>query len=178
MINKDTIAKMKDGVRIINLARADLVNADDLKAALESGKIASYVTDFPTPATVGLKNVVNIPHLGASTAESEDNCAVMAAQELVDFISTGNIKNSVNYPAVSIPHTGAARICLAHLNIANMLSQITSIVSGEGINIENLSNGSKGDYAYTIVEIGVAVPAHIIPKLEAIEGMIKVRVIN
>lgn len=178
MINKDTIAKMKDGVRIINLARADLVNADDLKAALESGKIASYVTDFPTPATVGLKNVVNIPHLGASTAESEDNCAVMAAQELVDFISTGNIKNSVNYPAVSIPHTGAARICLAHLNIANMLSQITSIVSGAGINIENLSNGSKGDYAYTIVEIGVAVPAEIIPKLEAIEGMIKVRVIN
>ncbi len=178
MINKDTIAKMKDGVRIINLARADLVNADDLKVALESGKIASYVTDFPTSATVGLKNVVNIPHLGASTAESEDNCAVMAAQELVDFISTGNIRNSVNYPAVSIPHTGAARICLAHLNIANMLSQITSIVSGAGINIENLSNGSKGNYAYTIVEIGVKVPEDILPRLEAIEGMIKVRVIE
>ncbi len=177
MINKDTIAKMKDGVRIINLARADLVNSEDMKAALESGKVASYVTDFPTEATLGLKNVVNIPHLGASTAESEDNCAVMAAQELVEFLTTGNIKNSVNYPAVSIPHTGAARICLAHLNAPNMLSQITSIVSGAGINIENLSNGSKGDYAYTIVEMGVEAPEDIIPKLEAIGGMIKVRVI-
>ena len=177
MINKDTLAKMKDGVRIINLARADLVNADDMKAALESGKVAAYVTDFPTEATLGVKNVVNIPHLGASTAESEDNCAVMAAQELVDFISCGNIRNSVNYPAVSIPHTGASRLCLAHLNIANMLSQITGIVSGAGINIENLSNGSKGDYAYTIVEMGVDVPAEIVPKLEAIEGMIKVRVL-
>ena len=177
MINKDTIAKMKDGVRIINLARADLVNAEDMKEALESGKVAAYVTDFPTEETLSMKNTVSIPHLGASTAESEDNCAVMAAQELVDFLSCGNIRNSVNYPSVSIPHTGAARICLAHLNVANMLSQITGIVSGAGINIENLSNGSKGDYAYTIVEIGVAVPADIIPKLEAIEGMIKVRVI-
>ena len=177
MINAETLSKMKDGVRIINLARADLVNAEDMKAALECGKVAAYVTDFPTPETIGLKNTVNIPHLGASTAESEDNCAVMASQELVDFLSCGNIKNSVNYPSVSIPHTGAARICLAHLNIANMLSQITSIVSGAGINIENLSNGSKGDYAYTIVEIGVAVPEEIVPRLEAIEGMIKVRVL-
>ena len=177
MINKDTIAKMKDGVRIINLARADLVNSDDIREALESGKVAAYVTDFPTPATVGMKNTVNIPHLGASTMESEDNCAVMAAQELVDFISTGNIKNSVNYPSVAIPHTGAARICLAHRNVANMLAKITGIVSGAGINIENLSNGSKGDFAYTIVEIGVAVPEDIIPKLEAIEDMIRVRVI-
>ena len=177
MINKDTIAKMKDGVRIINLARADLVNAADMKEALESGKVAAYVTDFPTPETVGMKNTVCIPHLGASTAESEDNCAVMAAQELTEFISTGNIRNSVNYPAVSIPHTGAARICLCHKNVANMLATITGIVSGAGINIENLSNGSKGDYAYTIVEIGVAVPEEIIPKLEAIEDMIRVRVI-
>ncbi len=177
MINKDTIAKMKDGVRIINLARAELVNSEDMKAALESGKVAAYVTDFPTPDTVNMKNVVNIPHLGASTAESEDNCAVMAAHELDDFLRTGNIKNSVNYPAVSIPHTGDKRICLCHKNIANVLSQITGIVSGEGINIENFSNGSKGDYAYTIVEIKVDVPDKIIPKLEAIEGVIKVRVI-
>ena len=177
MINKETIAKMKDGVRIINLARADLVNSEDMKAALESGKVAAYVTDFPTPDTVNMKNTVSIPHLGASTAESEDNCAVMAAQELCEFLATGNIKNSVNYPAVSIPHTGAARICLAHLNIANTLASITSIVSGAGINIENLSNGSKGDYAYTIVEMGVAVPEDIIPKLQAIEGMIRVRVL-
>ena len=177
MINAETIAKMKDGVRIINLARADLVNSEDMAAALESGKVAAYVTDFPTPDTVKMKNTVSIPHLGASTAESEDNCAVMAAQQLCEFIESGNIKNSVNYPAVSIPHTGAARICLCHLNVANMLASITGIVSGAGINIENLSNGSKGDFAYTIVEMSVAVPADIIPKLEAIEGMIKVRVI-
>ena len=177
MINKETIAKMKDGVRIINLARADLVNAEDMKAALESGKVKAYVTDFPTPATVDLPNTVNIPHLGASTAESEDNCAVMAAQELVDFLECGNIRNSVNYPSVSIPHTGAARICLCHKNVANMLSQFTAIVSGAGINIENLSNGSKGDYAYTIIEIGVKVPDEILPKLEAIDGVLKVRVI-
>ena len=178
MINKDTIAKMKDGVRIINLARADLVNAEDMKEALASGKVAAYVTDFPTAATVGVKNVINIPHLGASTAESEDNCAVMAAQELVEYLSTGNIKNSVNYPAVSIPHTGAARICIQHLNVANMLSQITSIVSGQCINIENLSNGSKGDFAYTIVEIGVKVPQGIKEKIEAIDGVIRVRIIQ
>jgi D-3-phosphoglycerate dehydrogenase len=177
MINKDTIAKMKDGVRIINLARADLVNSDDMREALLSGKVASYVTDFPTEETLEFKNTVNIPHLGASTMESEDNCAVMAANELCEYLTTGNITNSVNYPTVSIPHTGAARICLLHKNIANVLSKITSIVSGEGINIENLSNGSKGDFAYTIVEIGVEVPEKIIPELEKIEGMIKVRVI-
>ena len=177
MINKDTIAKMKDGVRIINLARADLVNAEDMKEALASGKVAAYVTDFPTAATIDAPGVINIPHLGASTAESEDNCAVMAAQELCEFLTTGNIKNSVNYPAVSIPHTGAARICLAHLNIANTLASITGIVSGAGINIENLSNGSKGDYAYTIVEMGVAVPDGVKEKIEAIDGVIKVRVI-
>ena len=122
MINKETIAKMRDGVRIINLSRADLVVAEDVKAAIESGKIAAYVTDFPTEETLGTKGIVNIPHLGASTAESEDNCAVMEARELVDFIESGNIKNSVNYPSVSIPPSGAARITLMHLNIANMLS--------------------------------------------------------
>ncbi len=178
MINKETIAKMRDGVRIINLSRADLVNADDIKEALLSGKVKAYVTDFPTEKTLDVPGVINIPHLGASTEESEDNCAVMAAQELVEFLTTGNIKNSVNYPSVSIPHTGAARICLMHLNVANMLSQITGIVSGAGINIENLSNGSKGDFAYTIVEMGVEVPADMIPTLEAIDGMIKVRVIK
>ena len=178
MICEKSIALMKQGVRIINLARADLVNAADIKEALESGKVSAYVTDFPTPKTMGVKGIINIPHLGASTEESEDNCAVMAACELDDFLTTGNIKNSVNYPSVSIPHTGAARICIAHLNIANVLSGVTGIVSAEGINIENLSNGSKGDYAYTIVEIGVKVPESIIPKIEAIEGVIRVRVIE
>ena len=178
MINKDTIAKMKNGVRIINLSRADLVVAEDIKEAIASGKVAAYVTDFPTEQTLGTKGIVNIPHLGASTAESEDNCAVMAARELVEFIESGNIKNSVNYPTVAIPHSGAARITLMHMNTPNMLSQITSVISGAGINIENLSNGSKGDFAYTIVEIGVKVPSEIIPSLEAIVGMIRVRVIE
>ena len=177
LICEKTLSMMKDGVRIINLSRADLVNADDMKAALASGKVASYVTDFPTEATVGVEGIINIPHLGASTYESEDNCAVMAAHELDEYMQNGNIKNSVNYPSVSIPHTGASRICIAHLNVANMLSQITSIVSAEGINIENLSNGSKGDYAYTIVEMGVEVPDGVKEKIEAIDGVIKVRVI-
>ena len=178
MINKETIAKMRDGVRIINLARADLVNAKDLKEALESGKVASYVTDFPTEETLGVKNIVNIPHLGASTEESEDNCAIMAAKELVDFLTCGNIKNSVNYPSVAIPYTGAPRICIAHRNVANMLSRMTSAVSGKGINIENLSNGSKGDYAYTIIELGVKVPEDVVKTIMEIPDVIKVRVIE
>ena len=174
MINAKTIASMKDGVRIINLARADLVNAEDLKAALAEGKIASYVTDFPTPATIGVKGIVNSPHLGASTFESEDNCAVMAAHELDEFLSNGNIRNSVNYPNVSIPHTGASRVCLAHKNIPNVLSSITSIISEKGINIENMSNASRGDYAYTIVEVASDIPAGAKEAFEAIEGVIRV----
>ena len=177
MINRDTIAKMKDGVRIINLARADLVDVEAMREALESGKIASYVTDFPTEETLTLPNTVNIPHLGASTEESEDNCAVMAADELSEYLITGNIRNSVNYPNVSIPHTGAARICICHLNVANMLSQITSAVSARGINIENLSNGSRGEFAYTIVEVSVPVPETVIKAINTIDGIIKVRVI-
>lgn len=178
IINRDTLSKMRDGVRIINLSRADLVNADDMKEALLSGKVKAYVTDFPTEATLKTPGVINIPHLGASTEESEDNCAVMAAHQLVEFIECGNIKNSVNYPAVSIPHTGAARLCLMHANVAGMLSKITDVISSLGINIENLSNGSKGDFAYTIVEVGVSLPGGIVDKLEAIDGMIRVRAIN
>lgn len=177
MINRETLAKMKNGVRIINLARADLVDAEAMKEALESGKVAAYVTDFPTPATISLKNTVNIPHLGASTAESEDNCAVMAAEELCDYLERGNIRNSVNYPTVSIPHTGEARICINHLNVPNVLTRATGVVSAEGINIENMSSGSKGDYAYTILEMAVDVPESVIPKIEAIDGVIKVRVL-
>ncbi len=175
MICKETIAKMKDGVRIINLARADLVNADDMVEALESGKVAAYVTDFPTEKTLFAKNTVNIPHLGASTAESEDNCAVMAARQLVAFIEHGNIKNSVNYPSASIAPGTLPRVSVAHKNIANMLSQITSVISAEGINIENLSNGSRGDYAYTLIELGAPLSDAATEKLQAIDGVIKVR---
>jgi len=178
MINRDTIAMMKDGVRIVNLARADLVNAEDMRAALESGKVAAYVTDFPTPETIGMKNTVNIPHLGASTEESEDNCAVMAARELVDYLERGNIKNSVNYPSVSLPDSELPRLCVFHRNVANMLSQITSVIADEGINIENLANGSKGNYAYTLIETAGEVGAAICERISAIDGVIRVREIN
>lgn len=179
MINKETIAKMKDGVRIINLARADLVDTGALRAALESGKVAAYVTDFPTEESLTLPNTVNIPHLGASTAESEDNCAVMAADELTEYLLTGNIKNSVNYPNVSLSHTGAARICVLHRNVPSILSKITSLVSERGINIENMSNGSRGNYAYTIVELGesVAVPDELAAAIAEIEDIIRVRIL-
>ena len=177
MINRETIAKMKDGVRILNLARADLVDAEAVKEALASGKIAAYVTDFPTEETVGVPGIVAIPHLGASTFEAEDNCAVMAAEELVEYLESGNIRNSVNFPAVSIPHTGAARICVLHKNIPNVLNSITGHVSGHGINIANMSNGSKGNFAYTILELDEAVPAGTEEALLAIEGVIRVRVL-
>jgi D-3-phosphoglycerate dehydrogenase len=176
MINRDTIAKMRDGVRIINLARADLVDAEALKEALASGKVAAYVTDFPTEATQGVKGVVSIPHLGACTEESEDNCAVMAAHELDDFLKTGNIKNSVNYPNVQLPVTpGTHRLCVMHKNIPNTLSYVTSQVSASGINIENMANGSKGDYAYTIVETKEKVKDETVALIEKNEAFIRVR---
>ncbi len=176
MINRDTIAKMRDGVRIINLARADLVDAEALKEALASGKVAAYVTDFPTEATQGVKGIVSIPHLGACTEESEDNCAVMAAHELDEFLKTGNIKNSVNYPNVQLPVTpGTHRLCVMHKNVPNTLSFITSQVSASGINIENMANGSKGDYAYTIVETKEKVKDETVALIEKNEAFIRVR---
>ena len=178
MINEKTISMMKDGVRIINLARADLVNADDIKEALASGKVASYVTDFPTPDTIGVKGIVNIPHLGASTYESEDNCAVMAAHELDEFLTCGNIKNSVNMPNVSIPHTGASRVCLLHKNVPTVLGQITGIVAKYNVNIENMANGSRGEYGYTIVELGERLPDAAEAEFNAIDGMIRVDYYN
>ncbi len=177
MINAESIATMKDGVRIINLARADLVNTADLKAALASGKVASYVTDFPTEETVGVPGIVTIPHLGASTAESEDNCAVMAAIELDEFLRYGNIQNSVNYPNVSMPFTCDKRICVFHANIPAMLSQITGLLSGIGVNIENMINKSKGDNAYTILDIMGEVSDDVAERLRAVDGIVRVRVI-
>ena len=177
MINTETLAIMKKGVRIINLARADLVKADDLKAALETGKVASYVTDFPTEEVIGVPGIVAIPHLGASTEESEDNCAVMAAVELDEYLRYGNIKNSVNYPNVSMPMGGDRRICVLHANIPTMISQITSALSENGTNIENMINKSKGDNAYTMVDINGDVCEKALAKLEEIDGVRKVRVI-
>jgi len=174
MINAETLAMMKDGVKIINLARADLVNADDIKAAIEAGKVSAYVTDFPTEETVGCKNIITIPHLGASTAESEDNCAVMAAHELIDYIENGNIKNSVNYPAVSMPATpDAVRLVILHLNIPNMISHISTSLAEQNINIENLANRSKGDFACTLLDVE-EISDEIIEKIMSMEGIIRV----
>ena len=177
MINAATIAGMKNGVRIINLARADLVNAADLKAALADGKVKSYVTDFPTEEVIGVDGIVAIPHLGASTAESEDNCAVMAAMELDEYLRFGNIRNSVNFPNVSMPMSGDARVCVLHENIPNMISQVTTAIGSMGLNIENMINKSKGDNAYTVVDVTGTVSAEMVEKLNATEGIIRVRVI-
>ena len=178
MINSGTIAKMKDGVKILNIARADLVNAADLKAALESGKISKYVTDFPTEEVINVPGIIAIPHLGASTEESEDNCAVMAAQELMDYLENGNIKNSVNFPAVEMPRSGSTRICIFNDNVPDVISSISSIISASSVNIENMLNKSKGAVAYTMVDISGDVSDETVSKLEAINGVTKVRVIR
>ena len=177
LVNKDAIAKMKDGVRILNFARGGLVNNDDIKAALESGKVAAYVTDFPSDDVLGVDGVIAIPHLGASTPESEDNCAGMAAKELIDYIENGNIVNSVNLPEITMPRSGENRVCVIHRNIPNMLTAITGIFAGDNINIENLLNKSRGDYAYTMLDIGAADISAVAEKIGAIDGVIRVRVI-
>ena len=177
MINADTIAKMKDGVRILNFSRAALVDDAALIAALESGKVAVYVTDFPTDDVLGVDGIIAIPHLGASTPESEDNCASMAAKELIDYIENGNIVNSVNLPEVTMPRSGANRVCVIHKNIPNMLTKITALVSDDGINIENLLNKSRGDYAYTMLDIGEADIATLEKEINEIDGIIRVRII-
>ncbi len=177
LVNADTIAKMKDGVRILNYSRAGLVNSDAVKAALESGKVAAYVTDFPTDEILDTDGVIAIPHLGASTPESEDNCASMAAKELIDYIENGNIVNSVNLPEVTMPRSGENRVCVIHKNIPNMLTKITGLISDDGINIENLLNKSRGDYAYTMLDIDGADVAQLEQEINAIEGVIKVRII-
>lgn len=173
MICAESIAKMKDGVRIINLARADLVNAADLKAAIAEGKVASYVTDFPTEETIGVKGIVTIPHLGASTEESEDNCAVMAANELIDYLENGNIKNSVNFPNLNLPHTAAYRVVILHKNIPNTIARITGSLAEQNINIENLVNASKGDYAGTIAETNSPIDDSVIEKIASVDGIIR-----
>ena len=176
-INAAAFASMKDGVRILNFARDGLVNSNDMLAALASGKVGAYVVDFPTDEMIGADGVVCIPHLGASTPESEDNCAVMAAEELMDYIENGNIKNSVNLPDVSMPRGADVRICVVHRNIPNMLTSITSVLAKDNVNIENMLNKSKGEYAYTVLDVNKcdvdAVKAHI----SAVEGIIRVRII-
>ena len=177
MICTESIAKMKDGVKIINLSRADLVNAEELKAALADGKVSAYVTDFPTEEVINTPGVVAIPHLGASTEESEDNCAVMAARQLDDYLKNGNIKNSVNYPNVEMPRSGAARICVLHQNVPSILTKITAAVADEGLNIENMTNKSKGENAYTVLDVSSTPSEDAIARISAVEGINRVRVI-
>lgn len=179
IINKDSLALMKDGVKILNFSRDALVNDEDMIAALASKKVAKYVTDFPNPAIAGVDGVLTLPHLGASTEESEDNCAVMAVKELMDYVENGNIKNSVNYPNCDMGVCeNVARIAINHKNIPNMLSQFTGIVAGANINISDMINKSKGEYAYSILDVSESPSPELIEQLKAIDGVVKVRIIK
>ena len=179
MINKEALDKMKDGVVILNFARDLLVNDEDMKAALESGKVAKYVTDFPNPAVMQMPNVIATPHLGASTEESEDNCAVMAANELREFLENGNIVNSVNYPKCDAGICSTeGRITVAHKNMPKMLNQFTNIISAEGINIDHMTNKSRGEYSYCVFDIDSASSQELADKLAAISGVLKVRIVK
>lgn len=176
-INAAAIAKMKDGARVLNFARGELVNDADMKAALESGKISCYITDFPNANTIGVKGIIAVPHLGASTPESEDNCAVMAANELIDYLENGNIKNSVNLPNASMNVAGT-KVCVIHKNVPALIAAVTSAFGTAGLNIDNMVNASKKDYAYTMLDIAGTVNADIISSISAIDGVIRVRVIG
>ena len=177
MIGKNEIAMMKDGVVIMNFARDALVDDAAMKEALESGKVSRYVTDFPNAASANMPNTIAIPHLGASTEESEDNCAVMAAHELKDYIENGNIKNSVNYPDVVMPRSGKVRVCVLHKNVPNVLTKLSGVMGEAGVNIENMSNRSKKENAYTIIDTD-ELPAGAYEKLVGVEGVIRVRIIH
>ena len=179
MISKDSIAMMKDGVVLLNFSRDLLVDETALIDALETGKVKKYVTDFANPTVAGVKNTLVTPHLGASTAESEDNCACMAVKELRDYLENGNIHNSVNYPNCDMGICGVAgRIAINHKNVVNMISQFATVLGGAGMNISDMTNKSKGDYAYTLIDLETPATQEIIDKLDEIEGVLKVRIIK
>lgn len=178
MINRESIEKMKDTVRIMNFARGDLADSDAVIEALDEGKMACYVTDFPDAKLIGVDGVIAIPHLGASTPESEENCAAMGAQELIDYLVDGNIKNSVNMPPVFMPRTGVARVTIIHKNQPNMIATITDTFSKDGVNIASFEDKSRGDIAYSIIECDSDVTDAAAKEIEAIDGVIRVRVIK
>lgn len=178
MLNADTFAMMKDGVNILNFARGELVNNDDIKKAIADGKVAHYVVDFPCAETVNQKGIIAIPHLGASTSESEDNCAVMAAQELADYLENGNILNSVNFPNCALPLGAHGRVAIIHRNVPNMITQFTAAFSEQHANISDMINKSKKDNAYTIINADVVITDELVDKLKAIDGVLRVRVIQ
>ena len=178
MIDAKAIGNMKRGVRFINLARGEIVDDDAMLSALDTGKVAAYITDFPNNRIVTAPHVIAMPHLGASTPESEQNCAAMAVEELRDYLENGNIRNSVNLPAVSMERSGVMRLCIIHKNIPAMLANITTLLSKDGVNVENLSNKSKGDYAYTMVDLGTEVGSAVVEDVRNLANVIRVRVIR
>lgn len=177
LVNKDTLALMKDGSAILNFARGELVDAAAVIDALESEKLSRYVTDFPTDEMLGVKNLIAIPHLGASTPEAEDNCAVMVAHQMIDFIENGNITNSVNMPACKMPRQGKSRITVFHKNVKNVLSAITAVIGEEGINIANLMSQAKGEYAYLILDLDENLSDAALDKIKGMDSVVKVRTI-
>lgn len=178
LICTDTINKMKDTVRIMNFARGDLAVSQDIVSALEDGRMAAYVTDFPSADLIGIDGVIAIPHLGASTPESEENCASMGAAELIDFLENGNIKNSVNMPSVSVAKTGVARITVIHKNQPNMIATITDTISKDGINISAFEDKNRGEWAYSIIDTDSEPAQQVVDDITAIDGVIRVRVIK
>ncbi len=177
-LNAAAIEKMRDGVRVINLSRGELVDDDDIIAALAGGKVARYVTDFPTTRLALTEGVAALPHLGASTPESEDNCAVMAAKELRDYLENGNIQNSVNLPTLEQEWSGIARLCIIHRNIPGTIAAITGVLSKKCVNVENMTNKSKGEYAYTVVDINARVGEALVEEIKTLDGTLRVRVLE
>lgn len=178
MICAENIGKMKNTVRILNFARGDLANSADIVAALEDGKMAAYVTDFPSADLIGVDGVIALPHLGASTPESEENCASMGAAELIDFLENGNIRNSVNMPFACAEKSGAARITVIHKNQPNMIATITDTISKDGVNIANFEDKNRGEIAYSIIDVDSEVSEQVVEDIKKIDGVVRVRVIK
>lgn len=177
LVNAQSIEKMKTGVKILNYSRDGLVNTADIIKALQDGKVSNYVTDFATDDVIGVDGVIVMPHLGASTPESEDNCAIMAAEEIKDYIENGNIVNSVNYPSVVMPRTGDVRFCILHKNTPKILTKILDVIGEKGANVENMENKSRKDYAYTVVD-ATGADIELATSIEKIDDVIRVRVIK
>ncbi|NNM54279.1 MAG: phosphoglycerate dehydrogenase [Spirochaetales bacterium] len=178
LFNKERLARTKKGARIINLSRSGLVDNAAIKAELASGHLGGYITDLPEEELLGVEGIICIPHLGASTPEAEDNCAVMAADEIRDYLERGNIKNSVNFPAAEMAPTGKTRLTIANKNVPNMVGQITAVLAKHKLNIDDMLNRNKGEVAYNIIDISGAVPANLKDELKAIEGVLLVRIID
>lgn len=178
MINAERISKMKDGVRIINYARGEVVDEDAIIEALHSGKVARFVADFPTARLIKEPNVILTPHLGGTTVEAEANCARMAAEEMDDYLRNGNIKNSVNLPDLHLDRSGIARICIIHRNLPGMLTTLLPIFAKDQVNIENMTNKSRGEYAYSVFDLNTEVDDAVVAELKAVDGVLRVRVLH